>query len=105
MLTFDDGYTDNYTNLLPLMRQYGYRGVLYLLGDFELRHNAQDLAANPAEPRAELMSEAQKRAFVEAGWEIGAHTQTHPAPGRPTPRRSRGRNQPEQSRIGTAIRN
>ena len=78
ILTFDDGYVDNYTNLLPLMRQYGYRGVLYLLGDFELRHNAWDLAANPAEPRAELMSEAQKRAFVEAGWEIGAHTQTHP---------------------------
>lgn len=78
ILTFDDGYTDNYTNLLPLMRQYGYRGVLYLLGDFELRHNAWDLVANPAEPRAELMSETQKRAFVEAGWEIGAHTQTHP---------------------------
>ena len=78
ILTFDDGYVDNYTNLLPLMRQYGYRGVLYLLGDFELRHNAWDLAANPAEPRAELMSEPQKRAFVEAGWEIGAHTQTHP---------------------------
>ena len=78
ILTFDDGYRDNYTNLLPLMQQYGYRGVLYLLGDFELRHNAWDLAENPAEPRAELMSESQKRAFVEAGWEIGAHTQTHP---------------------------
>ena len=34
VLTFDDGYLDNYTNLLPLMQQYGYRGVLYLLGDF-----------------------------------------------------------------------
>ena len=78
ILTFDDGYVDNYTNLLPLMQAYGYRGVLYLLGDFELRHNAWDLAAHPAEPRAELMSEPQKRAFVAAGWEIGAHTQTHP---------------------------
>jgi len=78
VLTFDDGYTDNYTNLLPLMQQYGYRGVLYLLGDFEVRHNQWDLAANPTEPRAEIMSEAQKRAFVAAGWEIGAHTQTHP---------------------------
>jgi len=78
ILTFDDGYLDNYRNLLPLMQQAGYRGVLYLLGDFDLRHNAWDLAADPAEPRAELMSEAQKAAFVAAGWEIGAHTLTHP---------------------------
>jgi len=78
VLTFDDGYTDNYTNLLPLMQQYGYRGVLYLLGDFEVRHNQWDLAQDPTEPRAEIMSEAQKQAFVAAGWEIGAHTLTHP---------------------------
>jgi len=78
VLTFDDGYTDNYTNLLPLMQQYGYRGVLYLLGDFAVRHNQWDLAADPTEPRADIMSEAQKQAFVAAGWEIGAHTLTHP---------------------------
>ncbi|MGI4832903.1 MAG: glycosyltransferase [Janthinobacterium lividum] len=78
ILTFDDGYLDNYHNLLPLMQQAGYRGVLYLLGDFDLRHNAWDLAADPTEPRAELMSEAQKAAFVAAGWEIGAHTLSHP---------------------------
>ena len=78
VLTFDDGYTDNYTNLLPLMQQYGYRGVLYLLGDFAVRHNQWDLAEDPTEPRAEIMSEAQKQAFVAAGWEIGAHTLTHP---------------------------
>ncbi len=78
VLTFDDGYLDNYTNLLPLMQQYGYRGVLYLLGDFEVRHNQWDLAVDPTEPRADLMNEAQKQAFVAAGWEIGAHTQSHP---------------------------
>ncbi len=78
ILTFDDGYLDNYTNLLPLMQQYGYRGVLYLLGDADLRHNQWDLAADPTEPRAEIMSLDQKRAFVAAGWEIGAHTQSHP---------------------------
>ncbi len=78
VLTFDDGYTDNYTNLLPLMQQFGYRGVLYLLGDFEVRYNQWDLAVDPTEPRADIMSEAQKRAFVAAGWEIGAHTLAHP---------------------------
>ena len=78
ILTFDDGYLDNYTNLLPLMQQYGYRGVLYLLGDFDVRYNQWDLAADPTEPRSEIMSPAQKQAFVAAGWEIGAHTLTTP---------------------------
>ena len=78
VLTFDDGYTDNYTNLLPLMQQYGYRGVLYLLGDFDVRYNRWDVAADSTEPRSEIMSPEQKRAFVAAGWEIGAHTMSHP---------------------------
>ena len=78
ILTFDDGYLDNYTNLLPLMQRYGYRGVLYLLGDFEIRYNKWDADFDPDEPRSEIMDLAQKRAFVAAGWEIGAHTQSHP---------------------------
>jgi peptidoglycan/xylan/chitin deacetylase (PgdA/CDA1 family)/glycosyltransferase involved in cell wall biosynthesis len=77
ILTFDDGYTDNYTNLLPLMRQYGYRGVLYLLGDFDIRYNQWDADFDPTEPRADIMDRTQKQAFVAAGWEIGAHTMHH----------------------------
>ena len=78
VLTFDDGYTDNYRNLLPLMQQFGYRGVLYLLGDADIRYNQWDADFDPAEPRADIMDLAQKRAFVAAGWEIGAHTMSHP---------------------------
>ena len=77
VLTFDDGYLDNYLNLLPLMQQAGYRGVLYLLGDFSIGYNRWDADTDPTEPRAALMSETQKRAFVAAGWEIGAHTLHH----------------------------
>ncbi|MBD2715825.1 polysaccharide deacetylase family protein [Microvirga sp. STR05] len=77
ILTFDDGYLDNYTNLLPLMQQYGYRGVLYLLGDPAIRYNYWDVDTDPTEPRSDIMDEAQKRAFVAAGWEIGAHTMRH----------------------------
>ena len=78
ILTFDDGYTDNYNNLLPLMQRYGYRGVIYLLGDFDLRYNRWDVDADPTEPRAEIMNSEQKASFVAAGWEIGAHTLSHP---------------------------
>ncbi|UOQ74310.1 polysaccharide deacetylase family protein [Hymenobacter cellulosilyticus] len=78
ILTFDDGYTDNFTNLLPLMQRYGYRGVLYLLGDEQVRYNFWDVDSDPTEPRCEIMSLEQKQAFVAAGWEIGAHTLRHP---------------------------
>ncbi|SFQ60577.1 polysaccharide deacetylase family protein [Hymenobacter arizonensis] len=78
ILTFDDGYADNYTNLLPLMQQYGYRGVMYLLGDFDIRYNKWDVEIDPTEPLSKIMDLAQKRAFVAAGWEIGAHTMSHP---------------------------
>jgi peptidoglycan/xylan/chitin deacetylase (PgdA/CDA1 family)/UDP-N-acetylglucosamine:LPS N-acetylglucosamine transferase len=78
ILTFDDGYVDNYTNLLPLMQQAGYRGVLYLLGDFDVRYNYWDVDSDPTEPRSDIMDAAQKRAFVAAGWEIAAHTMRHP---------------------------
>lgn len=31
VLTFDDGYRDNYENAFPLLRQYGYTGVFFLV--------------------------------------------------------------------------
>ena len=76
ILTFDDGYLDNYHNMLPLTQKYGYRGVLFLLGDFSARGNFWDVGENEEANR--LMTTEQKRAFVNHGWEIGAHTMTHP---------------------------
>lgn len=75
VLTFDDGYEDNHTNLLPLMKRYGYRGVLFLLGNFNARHNFWD---GPEEALyGRLMNLEQAKEFVSAGWEIGAHTLNH----------------------------
>lgn len=75
ILTFDDGYLDNYTNLLPMMKQYGFRGVIFFLGDPSVRYNFWD--ADSGEHRDELMDTKQKREFVGSGWEIGAHSMTH----------------------------
>ena len=76
ILTFDDGYLDNYHNMLPLTQKYGYRGVLFLLGDFSVGGNFWDIGEDAEANR--IMSTEQKRAFVDDGWEIGAHTLTHP---------------------------
>jgi peptidoglycan/xylan/chitin deacetylase (PgdA/CDA1 family) len=38
ILTFDDGYRDNYTNAFPLLQEYGYTGIFFLVTgpiDFE----------------------------------------------------------------------
>ncbi len=76
ILTFDDGYKDNYENMLPLMNEFGYKGVLFLLGDTRISYNYWD--ADKGDHRDELMNAQQRAAFIQAGWEIGAHTMTHP---------------------------
>jgi len=76
ILTFDDGYLDNYTNMLPLTEKYNFKGVLFLLGNFNLTHNNWDKNEDPNANK--LMSTEQKISFVKGGWEIGAHTLTHP---------------------------
>lgn len=76
ILTFDDGYRDNYENMLPLMNEFGYKGVIFLLGDTRISYNYWD--ADKGDHRDELMNEQQRAAFIRAGWEIGAHTMTHP---------------------------
>ena len=76
IITFDDGYLDNYHNMLPLTQKYGYKGVLFLLGDFSVRGNFWDSGEDAEANR--IMTAEQDKAFVDAGWEIGAHTLTHP---------------------------
>ncbi|HEY4784802.1 MAG TPA: polysaccharide deacetylase family protein, partial [Bacteroidales bacterium] len=76
ILTFDDGYRDNFVNMLPLAQKYGLKGVLFLLGDFSVTANFWD--AGEDKETNKLMTLEQKKAFVEAGWEIGAHTLSHP---------------------------
>jgi peptidoglycan/xylan/chitin deacetylase (PgdA/CDA1 family) len=34
VLTFDDGYDDNYSNAYPLLRHFGYSGTFFVLTDF-----------------------------------------------------------------------
>jgi peptidoglycan/xylan/chitin deacetylase (PgdA/CDA1 family)/glycosyltransferase involved in cell wall biosynthesis len=76
ILTFDDGYRDNFHNMLPLTRKYGFKGVLFLLGDFSAGGNFWDIGEDVETNR--LMTREEKKAFVDNGWEIGAHTLSHP---------------------------
>jgi peptidoglycan/xylan/chitin deacetylase (PgdA/CDA1 family)/glycosyltransferase involved in cell wall biosynthesis len=76
IITFDDGYADNHDNMLPLMEKYGFKGVLFPIGDPKISTNIWDEKEINGSGR--LMNVDQLKAFKEAGWEIGAHTMTHP---------------------------
>ncbi|MBI3772486.1 MAG: polysaccharide deacetylase family protein [Gammaproteobacteria bacterium] len=76
ILTFDDGYKDNFENLLPLLERYGARAVIYVLGDRGIRNNYWDMA--DGEPEAPLMNDAEVLACHHSGLvEIASHGMTH----------------------------
>lgn len=64
VITFDDGNADVLTNALPVMRRYGLNGVMYVVS-----------GAVDAEG---YLTVEQLKQLLEAGWEIGTHTATHP---------------------------
>jgi peptidoglycan/xylan/chitin deacetylase (PgdA/CDA1 family)/glycosyltransferase involved in cell wall biosynthesis len=73
ILTFDDGYEDNYTNALPILQKYRSTAVVFVVADQKRRTNHWD----PDEPTLPLMSWEHLREMVAAGIEIGSHTVTH----------------------------
>jgi peptidoglycan/xylan/chitin deacetylase (PgdA/CDA1 family) len=63
VLTFDDGYLDNYTNAFPIMQQEGHVGVM-----FPYLNKVGTANSLTWEHLVE---------FSRAGWEIGNHSKTH----------------------------
>jgi peptidoglycan/xylan/chitin deacetylase (PgdA/CDA1 family) len=74
ILTFDDGYQDNYELAFPALQDFGFKAVVYLVADAERRTNFWD----PDEPSAPLLSNGQIREMASSGIEFGSHTVTHP---------------------------
>jgi len=64
VVSFDDGYRSQYTNALPVLRSHGWRGVLNL----EVADTTESWGARPW----------MVRAMIKGGWEVDAHTLTHP---------------------------
>lgn len=73
ILTFDDGYEDNYTLLFPMLKMYGFKAVIYLVT--RLDHNAWGV--KEGEPAVKMMTDRQKKEMSDYGIEMGGHTQTH----------------------------
>ena len=75
IITFDDGYKNNYTEAFPILKKYGFRAVFYVvsgaLGEKNLWHNPE------TEAPLEMMSADEIKEMAAAGMEIGGHTVSH----------------------------
>jgi len=64
LITFDDGYYDVYKNAFPILKKYGYTGIISLI---------------PAHiDESDYLSGDQIRDLMKNKWEIASHTWTHP---------------------------
>lgn len=81
-LTFDDGFIDNYETVLPLLRERGMRAFVFVLpplvdsgaplGWPEVAEDAQRF------PSMRSVTWEMLAEMKEGGFEVGAHTLTHP---------------------------
>ncbi len=62
VLTFDDGYQGVYENAWPIMKEFGFVGVLFVT----------DYLGKPG-----YMTDSQVAALVSHGFELGSHSRTH----------------------------
>ncbi len=66
ILTFDDGFKDQYTNAYPLLKKYGFVATFFIITGFA------------DEGRDGCMSWADVELLHADGMEIGSHSYTHP---------------------------
>ena len=70
ILTFDDGYEDNYTQAFPLLKKNGFRGNFFVIG----KNVGKTFNQNGV---IKYMSFTQMKEMHEQGMEIGSHTMSH----------------------------
>lgn len=74
-ITFDDGYRDTVEVAAPILARFGFTATVYIVTGKVGGHAGWDAGGDPA-PLAGWDDLAR---LVEAGWEVGMHTYSHPA--------------------------
>jgi peptidoglycan/xylan/chitin deacetylase (PgdA/CDA1 family) len=63
VITFDDGYVDNYTTAFPILKKYGFSATIFMVSSYI---NGEG-----------FMSWPQLKELTANGWEIEGHTVNH----------------------------
>ena len=74
-LTFDDGYKNNVTNALPILKKYDFSATCYIVSQNIDGINHWDV--NKGIPENPTMNVKEVQSWIDSGMEIGSHTQNH----------------------------
>jgi len=74
-ITFDDGYLNNLTAALPVLRRHGFTSTCYVVSQLLGQTNLWDREGGVGQ--TSLMDAPQLRQWVAGGQEVGAHTRHH----------------------------
>ncbi len=76
VITFDDGYKNNFELALPILKEFGFRATLFVVVQTVGWDNKWHDPAS--ETRIPMVSWDELKGLRDAGWEIGSHTMNHP---------------------------
>lgn len=75
VITFDDGYRDNYTYAVPILEKYNFKATFFVVSSTVGKVNSFD---NIAQPVNQMAGWSELRDMAARGMEIGSHTVSHP---------------------------